>query len=85
MRNRLVGFITVAFEDGHVEKCVVKERAEKGKQHFLATVEECSRLILKEAPKNSHVKLKYKGDFALDIAECFEEKKILERQRGELK
>jgi len=31
MKNRFVGVITVTFPDGHVEKCKVKERAEKGK------------------------------------------------------
>jgi hypothetical protein len=73
MKNRFVGEITVTFADGYVEECMVKERVDKGKQHFLDMVREYSQLILKEAPKDGHVKLNYKGDFAREIAECMGE------------
>lgn len=69
MKNRFAGVIRVTFADGHVEKCVVKERVDKGKGHFLSLVSLYGQLILKEAPKDSHVKLNYKGDFAREIAE----------------
>lgn len=69
MRSRFVGVITVTFADGYVEKCLVKERVEKGKQHFINTISEWGQLILKEAPKDSHVKLNYRGDFVRQIAE----------------
>jgi len=69
MKNRFVGVITVTFPDGHVEKCLVKERIDKGKAHFIDTVREFGQLILNEVPKDSHVKLNYKGDFAREMHE----------------
>jgi len=77
LKNRFVGVIRVTFADGHVETCVVKERAKMGKQHFLSLVREFGQLILKEAPKDSHVKLNYRGDFAREMAE------YMGRQRNE--
>jgi hypothetical protein len=63
MKSRFVGVITVRFPDDYVEKCLVKERADKGKEHFLKTVSEYADLILNATPKGN-VKLIYKGDFA---------------------
>jgi len=74
MKSRFAGVITVTFADGHVETCLIKERAEKGKQHFLNIASEYGQLILKVAPKGK-VKLNYKGDFAKAIADILRKKK----------
>jgi len=73
MKNRFVGIITVTFPDGYIEKCVIKERVEKGKENFLNLVKEYGLLILEHAPKGK-VKLNYKGDFAKTIAEHLKER-----------
>lgn len=78
MKNRFVGMITVTFPDGFVEKCLIKERVDKGKEHFLSLVGEYGQRILQETPKGK-VKLTYKGDFARRLGESL--RKIEKRDR----
>jgi hypothetical protein len=58
----------VQFPDGYVEKCLIKERADKGKEHFIKTVTESAKIILKNAT-SGHVKLNYRGDLTPTIYE----------------
>lgn len=66
MKNRFCGFITVTFPDGYVEECLVKERAEKGKKHFLDVLKENVQTILSKCEKGN-VNVKYRGDFVKEV------------------
>jgi len=67
MKNRFIGLITVIFPDGYVEDCIVKEKADKGRDHFIDVLKENVTKILEQCPDEENVKVKYKGDFAGEI------------------
>jgi len=75
MRNRFVGLITVTFPDGYIEECLVKERADKGSDHFIDVLKENIATILKQVP-DGKVKVTYRGDFSRQIQQG------LEKERG---
>jgi len=66
MKNRFVGKITVIFPDGYIEECLVKERADKGRNHFIDVLQENVATILKQCP-DGNVKVTYQGDFSREI------------------
>jgi len=66
MKNRFVGKITVTFPDGYVEECVVKERSDKGRDHFIDVLKENIAKILEGCPEGK-VKVGYRGDFSRQI------------------
>lgn len=63
MKNRFVGLITVTFPDGYEEKCMVKEKAVKGEDHFMKAVKGNIVQILRSCGEGN-VKVNYKGDLA---------------------
>jgi len=83
MKNRFVGVITVTFPDGWTEKCVIKQKADKGKEQFLNTIADYGKTIISSIPKDQKGKVtfKYKGDFYKEIYE--ELKKAAEEKYGE--
>jgi len=86
MKNRFVGVITVTFPDGYVEKCLVRERADKGKEYFIKMVGHYATTILKDTPKHDkqlkgNVKLTYQGDLLRTIF-CLLEK-VAEETKSE--
>jgi hypothetical protein len=66
MKNRFIGKITVTFPDGYVEECVVKERSDKGRDHFIDVLKENIAKILEQSPEGK-VKVTYRGDFSRQI------------------
>jgi len=83
MKNRFVGVITVTFPDGWTEKCVIKQKADKGKEQFLNTIADCGKIIIGSIPQDQKGKVtfKYKGDFYQEMYE--ELKKAVEQKYGE--
>jgi len=84
--KRFLGIITVTFPDGYIEKCQVKERVDKGKEHFIKTVAEYATIILKHTPHHDKdlkgtVKLTYKGDFLMTIYDLLN--KVAEETKNE--
>jgi len=70
MKNRFAGEIVVTFSDGYVERCIVKERADKGGSYFLDSIKEKLQLILNQIESekvNGKVKVAYRGDLARTI------------------
>lgn len=78
MTGRLKGLITLTFSDGYIEKCEIKERADKGMEHFISLFKDAVIELMKDAePGDIH--LNYKGDFATEIYERF---KMIEKDLG---
>lgn len=71
MKNRYVGIITVTFPDGYVERCLIRQKTNKGSQEFLSTIKEYTEKIFSEIPpdQKGRVTFKYKGDFYKEIYE----------------
>ena len=80
MKNRFVGVIVAIYQDGHEEKCFVKERKSKGKQHFLQAVCRSMLEIICHSAKGK-VEVKYRGDFQEKLEEFME---YLKRHEKEL-
>jgi len=71
MKSRFVGIITVTFPDGYVEKCFIRQKANKGKEEFFDTISEYGKIIMSSIPKDmkGKVTFKYQGDFYREIYE----------------
>lgn len=83
MKNRFVGIITVTFPDGYVEKCLIRQKVNKGNKQFIDTVADFAKIIVSMIPQDQKGKVtfKYKGDFYQEMYEAL--KKAVEIKYGE--
>ncbi len=66
-KNRFTGIIRATFSDGFIEVCHVKEKADKGKDHFIDTVCSYIKAIIEQVPATGTVDIQYAGAFSMEI------------------
>ena len=69
MKNRFVGVIIAKYPDGYIEKCLIKERSDKGERNFLHVIASAMVRMLYSTTSNGRATLYYKGDFKDEVGE----------------